>query len=68
MSVKNKTLAKALHTITVLANVAEYIAEVNGRKPDKRDVKAALRVLGYGDAADPLELADKAAAILAARK
>jgi rRNA-processing protein FCF1 len=65
MSTATKTLAKSLHTITALAQVARLIAEHTG-KPAQSCVGEAARALGYvRGTADPYGLQDKARAILA---
>lgn len=70
MSTKTQTLAKSLHTVSVLVSVAQALVGT-GTLPDQSavsSVAAALRVLGYADAADPHGLAAKAVAILEAGK
>jgi hypothetical protein len=64
------TLAKSLHTVSVLVNVAREamrVADDSGRRfPDgvRGAVDAALIILGYEGAADPYGLAAKAVAQL----
>jgi hypothetical protein len=77
MSTKSATLAKSLHTVSVLVNVArelQRVADDSGRRfPEGAAgaVRAALVVLGYADAgdseqtaADPHGLEAKAVALL----
>lgn len=67
MSTKSKTLAKSLHTVTVLVQVARLrapshgnsVAEINETALDR-----ALETLGYAGAADPYDLRGKALAVL----
>lgn len=62
MSAKSATLAKSLHTVSAIVAVARIpIIAANG--PDGA-VRAALRYLGYADAADPYGLAARAVTIL----
>lgn len=67
MSAKSATLAKSLHTVTVLVNVAR-LAPVPFSIPDARmsayRVGFALQALGYADAPDTYGLAARAVAIL----
>ena len=58
MSRKTKTLAKSLHTVSVIVNVARS-ALANNLLADTPEaaVKATLNILGYDDAADPYDLA-----------
>jgi hypothetical protein len=78
MSAKSATLAKSLHTVSVLVNVARELQRVaadSGRhfpEGPAGAVRAALVVLGYADrgdsditATDPYGLEAKAIAILA---
>lgn len=58
MSTRTKTLAKSLHTVSVIVNVARHEMNTNPRQPDADwAVRIALNVLGYADAADPYGLA-----------
>jgi len=72
MSTKSLTLAKSLHTVSVLVSVSEFIRSyVSPQYPDRTSaeyVKAALNVLGYTDATDPYGLAARAVAILESGK
>ena len=67
MSTKSATLAKSLHTVSVLVNVARLAGAATGNT-QKRDpaacVRCALIALGYDGAADPHGLAAKAVAQL----
>lgn len=63
MSTKTKTLAKSLHTVTVLVNVARLVLRDNGGSAEEA-VADALQVLGYEGALDPYGLASAAAATL----
>lgn len=65
MSTRTKTLTKSLHTVSVIVNVARYMlassaSVARSSNPEQQAVDAALRVLGYGDAADPYGLATTA--------
>jgi hypothetical protein len=71
MSAKSATLAKSLHTVSVIVNVARHYAESvqlrTGASVDASGaVAAALCILGYDGAADPYGLA--ARAVLQLRK
>ena len=74
MSTTSKTIAKSLHTVSVLVNVAKHLQDtVPGYGTDPHfaaaaAVDGALRVLGYADASDPYGLAAKAVAVLEAGK
>ena len=72
MSAKSQTLAKSLHTVSVLVNVArhfQHLARYEGQDMTADyAVESALGILGYADAADPHGLAAKAVAILEAGK
>lgn len=61
-----KTLAKSLHTVTALVQVARYYKVANDGVDLKTAVYAALAILGYDvhDVADPHGLAQKALDIL----
>jgi hypothetical protein len=61
-----KTLAKSLHTVTALVQVARYYKASNDGVSLKTAVYAALAILGYDvhDVADPYDLAAKALTIL----
>lgn len=65
MSVKSASLAKSLHTVSAIVSVAHHLV-VTGQS-DGDPVVGALRILGYADAADPYQLADRAREILARR-
>jgi hypothetical protein len=67
MSAKTATLAKSLHTVSVIANVAKALATAQGYVNPAdfhRFVREALEALGYADATDPYGLAAKAVAVL----
>jgi len=56
MSTKTKTLAKSLHTVTVLHRVASLFIQM-GRTSDKRlAIDLAATALGYTGADDPYAL------------
>lgn len=72
MSAKSNTLAKSLHTVSVLVSVARELRRLDSATTPNLPamsaagaVGAALHVLGYAGAADPYGLAAKAVAILA---
>ena len=63
------TLAKSLHTVSVLVNVARHYADTiklqtGATLPAESAAAAALCILGYHGAADPYGLAARAVAIL----
>jgi hypothetical protein len=62
MSSKSATLAKSLHTVSVIVAIARLYPPSIGAAPA---VARALRVLGYENAADPYGLADRAIMLLA---
>jgi hypothetical protein len=64
---EDKGVPKSLHTISAIINVARHVAAGNGMGP-KPAVQAALKVLGLNGRPDPDGLADKALALLKARK
>lgn len=69
MSAKSATLAKSLHTVSVIVVVARHHQECakyfHGASVDNAAaVDAALCLLGYHGAADPHGLAARAVAIL----
>jgi hypothetical protein len=71
MSAKSATLAKSLHTVSVLVSVAREIARNDAhddtRLPPRTPaelVNVALCVLGYVNASDPYGLAARAVAQL----
>ena len=66
MSAKSQTLAKSLHTVSVLVNVARLIQRnaLPERLCERYAVDQALIELGYANGADPYGLAAKAVAIL----
>jgi hypothetical protein len=68
MSAKTATLAKSLHTVSVIANVArrELVLALHDDAPISVEhaVQCAMATLGYSDAADPYGLIGKATAIL----
>jgi hypothetical protein len=73
MSAKSATLAKSLHTVSVLVNVARTLREFDtlGGQPPRETrayVSGALHALGYplGATNDPYGLAAKAVATLEA--
>ncbi len=59
------TLAKSLHTVTVLVNVTRIIRGAHPHLSVEGALRCATEGLGYGYAPDPHGLADKALAILA---
>jgi hypothetical protein len=59
MSTQSKTLAKSLHTVTVLHNVARLHMDAHALPPAAAMLRA-LQTLGYTGAADPYSLAAKA--------
>jgi hypothetical protein len=63
----NPILPKSLHTVTVLANVAEDLIATGRFKAPRAAVKAVLGMLGYADTPDTYGLADKAVAVLEKR-
>jgi hypothetical protein len=64
MSAKSATLAKSLHTVSVLVNLAAELLRQNIAHSQPEAIQIALDVLGYTGAADPYDLAAKAAALL----
>lgn len=63
MSTKSKTLAKSLHTVSVIVTIARR--EINNGISDPRDaIISALWILGYSDASDPHGLVARALAVL----
>ena len=67
----SKPLAKSLHTVSVLINVAREVARNDSyddtRLPPRTAaelVSVALAVLGYANAPDPYGLAARAVAVL----
>ena len=74
MSAKSLTLAKSLHTVSVLVNVAKlapspiYGADMPAAMVARYRVGFALEALGYAGAADPHMLAARAVAILESGK
>lgn len=65
MSNKTATLAKSLHTVSVLVSVAQFVLDTTQDGDRDYAVATAVDMLGYGGAADPHGLAAKAVAILA---
>jgi hypothetical protein len=61
MSTKNRTLAKSLHTVTAIADVARLHMQAHALPPAAAILRA-LDTLGYAGAADPYSLAAKALA------
>lgn len=59
MSIKTKTLAKSLHTVTALAAVARLHMDAHALPPAAAMLRA-MQTLGYEGAADPYSLAAKA--------
>lgn len=72
MSAKSATLAKSLHTVSVLVNVARLFMELAAERGQPMSaayaVESALGMLGYSGAADPYGLAARAVSILAAER
>lgn len=70
MSTKSKTLAKSLHTVSALVEVAKLVQASNYDISSYQDpaiaVRCALIALGYGGASNPYGLAQRAVAILTA--
>ena len=67
MSAKSATLAKSLHTVSVLVAVAKrgpFTYDHVAYNRHVRNIDWALDVLGYGDASDPHGLIPRAVAIL----
>ena len=56
MSAATKTLAKSLHTVTVIVRVARLMRKLRSTSNEVA-VTHALELLGYHDAADPYGLA-----------
>ncbi len=68
MSIQTKTLAKSLHTVSVLANLAAYMrdsAPLSATATSADWVERAAAVLGYADAVDTYGLKAKAAKSIA---
>lgn len=68
MSAKSQTLAKSLHTVSVLVNVARLRMQLAPTMTAAYAVESALCDLGYHGAADPYGLAAKAVAVLSAER
>jgi hypothetical protein len=70
MSAKSATLAKSLHTVSVIVNVArrEMLLAVHDDASIRPEhaISCALATLGYVGASDPYGLAAKALAVLKA--
>lgn len=64
MSTKSATLAKSLHTVSVLVAVARKLATIHDNLSPRSLIDEALAVLGYDGADDPHGLAAKAVAQL----
>lgn len=62
MSVKTKSLAKSLHTISVLIDVAMYLRMKDETLSNSEAVEGAASLLGYGHSEDPYGLQAKAVA------
>lgn len=56
MTTETRPVAKALHTITVLVQVAKHVMRTEG-KTAKPAMQAAMTILGLNDRPDPHELA-----------
>lgn len=56
MSTRTKTLAKSLHTVSVLVSFGRYALSNNLAAAPQHALDGALEVLGYTDAADPYDL------------
>ncbi len=68
MSTRTKTLAKSLHTVTALVQVALLLKETR-KLSDAEAVAVAVATLGYPvRTADPYDLKGRAVAILTAAK
>lgn len=64
----NTSIPKSLHTITSLVNVARFLMQERAGLVPSAAVLRAAEILGYGNAADPYGLRDKAVAKLFAGK
>jgi hypothetical protein len=64
MTTETKPVAKSLHTITVLVQVARLIGRHEPEFTPQGCVNAAMRELGLANRPDPYGLADRALAIL----
>ena len=65
MSAKSLTLAKSLHTVSVVVAVARYVSASHPTAGGPAEcVGHALAILGYAGAADPYGLAQRAMVIL----
>lgn len=61
MSTKTKTIAKSLHTVSVLVSVARIIRLRSATNLTAAEaVGQAVEALGYGDAEDPHNLTETA--------
>ena len=56
MSTKTKTLAKSLHTVTVLHRVASHLVNIGETSDLRRAIDMAATLLGYTGADDPYAL------------
>jgi hypothetical protein len=63
MSAKSASLAKSLHTVSVLVAVSRYVAAIRSTVPAD-EVPTAAALLGYLDAYDPHGLCNRAVAQL----
>jgi hypothetical protein len=52
----DKPLAKSLHTVSVLVQVALYVLQSNGATNNKAAIDAAIAILGLSDKPDVYDL------------
>ncbi len=52
----DKPLAKSLHTVSVLVQVALYVLQSNGATSNKAAIEAAIVILGLSDKPDVYDL------------
>jgi hypothetical protein len=64
MSANSATLAKSLHTVSVIVAIGREFMKQPSIRPAEA-VRIALDILGYTNAADPYGLADRAIMLLA---
>lgn len=60
----NRAVAKSLHTVTVIIQVAGYMHASGAAKSVAGAIASAMTVLGLNGRPDPYGLADKATAIM----
>ena len=65
MTTETKPLAKSLHTIRVIVNVARYVKRIDYAKSLSECIRDAIAILGHQGAEDPYCLAEKALGQLA---